>query len=477
MHDFRYLRLPNIDIPTMNAQQSLRPFHLLRWFAGVSALVIALCASALAWMLGDFLTERMFEQEATLTADMVRNVLEADGSLPYFRNPADPVLAERFKATTVHFDRMRDAIRVVVYGRDRRIIWTTDGKLEAGSDDENEELDRAFLGRTVIEGGRISPEMRTKPEHRSIPSNIHYFIETYIPIHVEPNSRPDAVVEVYKMPVALNNAISDGRRQVALGAGICTLALYLSLYGLIRRADRTIRQQQQQLREAETRGLIGEMASAVAHNIRSPLAAIRHAAESNLESPDPLAASSSLSILRDIDQISKRVGEMLQVSQDGANTQARVPLAVLLQSCAQEHADAFAKRRQLLQVSVDDHRDAVAWGDPLLLRQALHSIFTHAGETVGEGGRCHVALLDEGSHWTVRIEDHGAPNASLANPGSAEVSMALGRTPAALFAAKARETLESLPISRRLVELMGGGLEWESLEGRDGAVVVSLPKA
>lgn len=443
------------------------PFRLLRWFASISALVIALSAAALSWALSEFLTERMFEQEATLTGDFIRNVLEADGSVGYLRDPNNPALASRFQATTLHFNGLRDALRINIYGRDRRLMWTNDPSFTVNGSEENGELDRALLGRTVIEAGKINEEVRQKSEHRGLQAKAAYFIETYIPISVTPGTPPDAVVEVYKAPVALTQAIHEGRRQISVVAGICTLALYLSLYGLVLRADRTIEDQQSRLREAEARALIGEMASSVAHNIRNPLASIRSSAELTVDSSDPLAASSSLNILKDVDRISTRVTELLHMTHEGPGERGKVPLGLVVRSCVAEMQGGFRQRDQSLTMGVDNIETSITWGDPVLLKQALHSILSNASEALPAGGQCEVEVSERAGHWCVRIRDDG--------PGITEdLKQQVFR---AFFTTKPRGLGIGLPMARRIVEDMGGQLDLQSTAGRGTTVELVFPKA
>jgi signal transduction histidine kinase len=443
------------------------PFRLLRWFASISALVIALSAAALSWALSEFLTERMFEQEATLTGDFIRNVLEADGSVGYLRDPTNPALAARFQATTLHFNGLRDALRINVYGRDRRLLWTNDPTFTLNGQEENDELDRALLGRTVIESGKINAELRQKSEHRGLQAKALYFIETYVPVSVSPGTPPDAVVEVYKAPVALTQAIHEGRRQISVVAGICTLALYLSLYGLVLRADRTIEEQQSRLREAEARALIGEMASSVAHNIRNPLASIRSSAELTVDSSDPLAASSSLNILKDVDRISSRVTELLHMTHEGPGERGKVPLGMLVRSCVNEMQGGFQQREQSLLMGENHVEASITWGDPLLLKQALHSVLSNAGEALPAGGRCEVEVIDRASQWCVRIRDNG--------PGiTDDLKQHVFR---AFFTTKPRGLGIGLPMARRIVEEMGGRLDLQSTAGFGTTVELAFPKA
>ena len=101
------------------------------------------------------------------------------------------------------------------------------------------------------------------------------FVELYIPLRETSTGPVIGVVELYRIPFALARAIDAGTVltwMISLGIG---LFLYGVLFWIVRRADRLIRSQQERLIESETLGALGEMASAVAHGIRNPLASIR----------------------------------------------------------------------------------------------------------------------------------------------------------------------------------------------------------
>ena len=62
----------------------------------------------------------------------------------------------------------------------------------------------------------------------------------------------------------------------AIGGGVFLFAV---LFWVVRRADRIMRRQEAELVESERLGVAVEMASAVAHSLRNPLASIRGAAQ------------------------------------------------------------------------------------------------------------------------------------------------------------------------------------------------------
>lgn len=443
------------------------PFRLTRWFAGLSALAIGLLAVANAWVISTFLTDQLFQREASLSREFVQNVLVSDGSLDILRRAEDPELRRRFEGSVAHLMNMRDVLRTNVYTADRRVLWSSDAQLIGRRFENNDELEEAMRGELVVHAGRIGPDDRSKPEYVGLAPDATYFVEIYIPL-LPPGGGPAlGVVELYKAPRALSEAIVEGKRRVAVVALLGALALFLSLWWLVARAERTIRVQRAQLIEAETLAAVGELATSVAHNIRNPLASIRSSAELALELPAEHAEDSARDILREVDRLSARITELLRVANQGVAEAQRVSLAPLLATCVAEHAQAFQRRGQRL---VFDERDpaAQAMADPALLRQVVQSLLANASEAMSEGGECRVVLADAGrGRAAIDVSDTGAGIAPELQP----------QVFRPFFTTKPKGLGLGLPFARRFIERLGGELVLRSAPGRGTTIHIELPRA
>src|SRR6185369_14286348 len=87
------------------------------------------------------------------------------------------------------------------------------------------------------------------------------------------------VIELYKVPVQLSAAIHEAVLQLWVACAGSAVVLFLALNGVVGRADRIMREQQKKLSESQALSSAVELAGAVAHNLRNPLASIRTAAE------------------------------------------------------------------------------------------------------------------------------------------------------------------------------------------------------
>jgi two-component system, NtrC family, sensor histidine kinase HydH len=441
-------------------------FRLLRWFGLISAAIIGLSAVALAWVMSNFLTDQMLRREASLAQEFVQNVLVSDGSVRYLQDPSRVEGMDAFNNSIAHLTHLRDVMRANVYVSDRSMLWSTDAALIGRRFDDNHELDDSLGGELVVEAGRITPEMRAKREHEGLSASAAFFVETYIPIRPDPKGPVVGVVELYKAPLALTEAIHEAQWRVAIVTGIGAMVLYAGLFGLVFRADRTMRSQQARLQEAETMAVIGEMASSVAHNIRNPLASIRSSAELNLDSPDPLSAEGARDILKDVDRISTRVTELLHLARQGPTEQDRMDLITIISACVSEQQDAFARRQQGLE-SLTPMATAPARGDAEVLKQVLHSVLSNASEAMSEGRACQVALEETAQGWRLSVRDQG--------PGMGPDTLAQVFRP--FFTTKPKGLGLGLPLARRLIQRMGGRLEVRSAPGQGTTVHIELPRA
>ncbi len=451
----------------MQADDHAKPFNLLRWFGWLSPLLIAGTALINAWLISSFLNNQLFQREAHITRDFVHNILIADGSLEYLSRPDDPELKQRFRNTAEHLGNMRDALRSNVFGSNGTIIWSSDKSLVGQRFPDNDELEEAMRGQLVVHAGQISEEHREKPEHVGLDPSIRFFVESYIPVMRPGSGEVIGAIELYKAPLALTEAIQAGRRQVLLTALGSALALYLGLYWLIRRADSTIKRQHLRLVDAETLAVVGELTSSVAHNLRNPLSSIRSAAELALESPTEDCSEEARDIIREVDRISDRISELLAFSAKHSPQSGPVDLRGLLGECLADHAPAFARRGQHLELDLTGAPpNPLVEADTALLRQALHSLLANAGEAMDEGGRCAMRLLPAaGDNWRIEIADNGS-----------------GVTPEArqqmfrpFFTTKPKGLGLGLPLARRIVERFDGTLSLADQPGAGTVVHITLP--
>jgi len=109
-------------------------------------------------------------------------------------------------------------------------------------------------------------------------------------------------MELYKVPVQLNAAIREAHLQLWAACALGAAALFVALYWTVHRADRVMRLQQARLAETQTLATAIELAGAVAHNLRNPLASIRVSAEMLQAQGDAAHAEHCTDVAGAIDQ-------------------------------------------------------------------------------------------------------------------------------------------------------------------------------
>lgn len=442
------------------------PFDLLHRFGIASLAVIAAIAIVNGLLLSDFLTKRLLKREAQITMDFVQNVLQADGSIGYLSDPGNAQLAQRFDASIVHFTTMPDVQRINVYARDRTVLWSTDRLLIGKSFDKNDELELALRGDLVVEGGSISDHERSKPEHIGLSADSSFFVETYIPIRIAGSANVVGVFELYKAPVALTEAIRDGQRQIWLMACLGALALYLTLFWIVRSADRKIQDQHARLLKAETMAAVGELAASVAHNIRNPLASIRSSAEVALELQPHATSEQAIDIMASVDRIEGWLRDLVSFAQVESASPARIDVAQLLRECFENSAHALRQGGIHGEVKGEPGATFVN-ADRALLGHVLHSLLANAIEATARGGRVSGQVLSTPGKVEIRITD----------TGSGIAVEHLGKLFSLFFTTKPRGLGIGLTLAKRGIERFGGSVWVDSTPGVGTKFVIELPAA
>jgi two-component system, NtrC family, sensor histidine kinase HydH len=451
--------------PDSTASLPGQRFNLSRWFALTALVTIAVLAIVFGTLLNRFMTQRLLWQEAVLTKEFVQSLVAVERSLErYFKDSAlglDTETALAFK----HIAALPDMLRANIYDTQRRLIWSSDGQLMGQVLGPNEELEHALQGGVISKSVDVAGQSKDKDEHQGLTQRQSQFVEIYVPIHAVDGGRVLAVVEFYKNPRTLKVALAELRFYIALGSLAAAVVLFVALFGLVRRADQTIRRQQRQLLEAETMAVIGEMSTAVAHGIRNPLATIRSSAELIQDGSLEEARQSAGDIVAQSDRLEVWVRELLAYTRPLDESGTAVQLAPLVQQCI----DAFGRdtqRRHIRLVSRVPADLPAVRGNPLLLGQVLTSILANAVEAIDGGG--DITVLGEwhpgDARVTVSVVDNG--------PGMTEEQRQRAGRP--FHTTKARGLGVGLALARRVLERFGGLLEIASAPGEGTTVRLRL---
>jgi len=443
-------------------------FNLSRWFAITALLSISALAGLVGVLLNWFIAARMVAQEAALTNEFVNSLLVVEAPLRDYIADPSPTRAARMGESFEHVVRMPDVLRANVYDRQQRVIWSSDAQLIGRQFGRNAELDDALSGAVVASRAEHPHDDGGKAEHRALRGATDMFVEIYVPVRDRGGNQVLGVIEFYKRPQALQRALAELRVYIAAGAAACGVLLYLALFGMVRRADRTMQAQQRQLLDQATLAALGEMSGAIAHGIRNPLASIRSSAELIPGAPAARAEEAANDIVAQSDRLEAWVRELLAYTQPLDEGATSVDLQPLVQRCLQEFARDLSQRGIAAEAAMPPDLPPVR-GDRLLLGQVLHSLVANAVEALGRGGRITVTGGRGGGRGGVTLE--------VRDTGPGLTPEQLARMGQPFYTTKPRGLGVGLALARRVVERGGGQIEFDSAPGHGTVVRLKLAAA
>ena len=244
------------------------------------------------------------------------------------------------------------------------------------------------------------------------------------------------------------------------------------------RMTEQLRQSRAQLVQSEKLASIGQMAAAVAHGLRNPLASLRAAAQLARHRVDAPAAREQLdAIVEQVDRLDVRIAHLLQFSRPAPFHPLRESVRTLVEGALSGFAELLRLRGIELVLRFAEAVPDVRV-DPMRLEQALTEIVSNALDAMSPpaGGRleigAHVATGDAGGGGSgagvvIDITDSGCGIPAEILPNLCEP----------FFTTRSEGTGLGLAIAKRYVEEAGGRLEITSAVGRGTTVRIWLPVA
>jgi signal transduction histidine kinase len=214
--------------------------------------------------------------------------------------------------------------------------------------------------------------------------------------------------------------------------------------------------------------------SNVSHELKTPVTAIRIAAENLQEEKlSETARSSAQSLLRSVDRLALLLGDLSELSriESGALSLApeRLDLVAFLDTLMKDLQPRAAACRVHLMLEVEAPLGATILVDPLRLNQVIENLVSNALKFSPPDGHVWltVRLTDQGQTWAVRDQGPGIPETEQ------------GRIFERFYRAKAAKakpgTGLGLAIVKHLCRLMGGEVTVESRPGEGATFRVMLP--
>jgi two-component system sensor histidine kinase FlrB len=228
------------------------------------------------------------------------------------------------------------------------------------------------------------------------------------------------------------------------------------------------RRLQQQLERHKRLSAMGEMAAALAHQLRTPLAtALLYAGNltrAHLPEPERVRfAERALVRLKDLERM---IQDMLTFVRGVPAAQESIPVGALLHELAQILEPQMAREGVRLEL-LANAQDACVRGNRKALAGALFNLLDNARQACAGGGSVRLEGQLEAGAVVVRVIDSGAGIAR-------EVHERLFEP---FFTTRAEGTGLGLAIVRSVVEAHGGDVEVSSAPGQGAAFTVRLPVA
>ncbi len=232
----------------------------------------------------------------------------------------------------------------------------------------------------------------------------------------------------------------------------------------VRQAERE--SMKERLRESEHLANIGELAAALAHEIKNPLAGISGAIQvigSALE-PDDSRREVVDEILCQIDRMDATVRDLLVYARPKPPERELKALGAVVQRTL------TLLREEPAFVHVEIEREDLdceteAYIDESQIQQVVTNLLLNAAHACEKGGRVTVRVFGE----------NGAARVEVADTGSGMSPAEVERAFEPFYTTKAKGTGLGLPICKRIIDAHNGRIRIRSREGRGTKVLIDLP--
>jgi len=454
----------------VTAQRRPQTFNLSRRFAVTSFVVIVTVTLGMSAVLARFLSTEMLRHDALESSEFIHRVLGHQFNEAFFSGDLSAVTTSGAQETLSAVARMPGVLRAQAYSAGGTVLWSSHSASNQQTFTDNPELERALKGDVVVEADLIESREYIKPEHvfAAIPQK--QFAEYYLPVWNQDRSRVIGVVEIYKSPEALFESIRRGLQLIWITSLCGGLLMYGCLFWTVRRAHRVMLDQQQRIASNEGFAAVGEMASAVAHNLRNPMAAIRSCAELMAGEPGDQRYNFAGDIMSEIDRMESWIRGLLGHARVGTRAARAVSVNAILKNLIDGMSAEMIQRRVVVQWAPDDGLLPM-FIDGLMIEHIAHTVVANALDAMPEGGTLTLATRHIKSG-----KKSGAAEIAITDTGVGIPEHKLKQTFAAPASTKTHGLGIGLPLVQRTVERMGGALTLSSRSGHGTRVTITIPQ-
>ena len=271
-------------------------------------------------------------------------------------------------------------------------------------------------------------------------------------------------------------AVNDATRSISEGNLDIQIAMkgkdeWVELAGAINEMANSLKITLQKLSDQERLAALGEISAYAAHNIRNPLAGIRAAVQVLLSSsPDlPEATVESMEeTIRTVDRLDGWLKRLLEFARPMSFEPEKHDINQLLAEAVAIAHKPFAETSTRLNWHLADNIPVVRV-DAILLEQALAAIATNAFQAVSGDGQVDIRTKfdhdRDGGRLTISISDNG-----IGIPDHIRSKMFR------IFeSSKNKGTGLGLAQAKRIIDIHGGRINFESVSGKGTTFEVILP--
>lgn len=469
-----------------------------RIFIGILLIYAAGIAFVLYRVLADLDPRYRESAEESLveTAQIMASLVEQDvqgGAIdvsrlqPLFKS----VYARNFEAQIFSVTKRRVELRMYVVDRSGRVLYDSLGQITGADFSQWRDVRLALKGEY---GARTSADVEEDPNTSVM----------YVGAPVRWNNDIVGAVTVGKPVQSFGQFVEAARRKTLYVGGLSAVAVVLLAvimsvwlvrpFGLIadyvryvrsqrrfslprlgRRALRVIGAAYDEMRDTLAgRSYVADYVQTLTHEVKSPLSAIRGAAELLQEPGMPPQERQKFlaNITRETQRIQEMVDRMMELTaletrRSLEHVQA-VNLAPLLQEVMATAQDAGAARQ--VRVQLDVHADATVEGDPFLLRRAVSNLLDNAVDFSPAGGLVRVQLECTQRQARIQVQDQGPGIPEYAQEKVFEKFYSLARPHS-----RKKSTGLGLSFVREIASLHHGRIELANAAEGGALATLSLP--
>jgi two-component system sensor histidine kinase HydH len=238
---------------------------------------------------------------------------------------------------------------------------------------------------------------------------------------------------------------------------------------LLRAQTETISAARARLVQSEKLAALGQLATAIAHEVRNPLGVIRSAAQDVAESlphGDGDGRRACSFITDEIDRLNNVIGSLLAFARPPRLSPQRVAVGELFESALLLAADELRAKQLRVRRDVAPGLPGIE-ADPDLVSQVLLGLLANATEVSQPGGEVTVEARATEGAVELAVADRG--------PGVAVDLRARVFEP--FFTTRSRGTGLGLAVARQIVEAHGGSIDVGDRPGGGARFALRLPAA